>query len=632
MRENLLRTKQFSRRAFMLGAGKVTLLSVLGMRAYYLQVIEGQRYQSLADGNRVRLQPIIPSRGRIVDRNGEVLARGQESFHVLYDSDDWQDASAIISRVMDILAIEQVEERKNILASLEEGKSGDIVVIASFVSWEKVAKIEVATLELDGIRIISPEMRFYPHGEDYSHIIGYTGVPSQEDFDDSELYGSHYHEPEFRLGKTGLEKVYEAELRGEAGVRQMEVNARGRFIKELEIAPGHVGHDLPLTIDHRLQAFVMEKLAGRGGVESEAGSAVVIDIHNGDVLAMGSVPSYDANDFIRGVDQTQWSGLLNDPDKPLLNKTVSATYPPGSTFKTVTALTALRLGVIDPEKTYYCNGALKFGDRKFHCWKAEGHGHLNMYDALAHSCNIYFYQLAKQIDVDEIAKTARLLGLGDNTGIELESEKNGLVPDRNWKKGAFDKPWYRGETLSVAIGQGSLLATPLQIAVMAARLASGKKVEPFIVKHEGGSFFASGEYDPDHYDVVILDNGKKILLPKSQREFSDLGLSNTHLEHVREGMRRVANETYGTVYRNRITEKGFEMAGKTGTAQVSNRRFKHLPSARSKRHHALFMGYAPIHAPRYAVGVVIEHGGYGSVEAAPVGRDILHKAQELGIV
>ncbi len=609
----------------------MTLLSVLGMRAYYLQVIEADKYRSLSEGNRVRLQPVVPPRGRIVDRNGVSIAEGKESFHVIYDSDDWEEARDIIGRVFSILKSDP-EHQKEVFQSLTKAKKkpSDVIVVASFLTWEQVAKIEVHMMELSGIRIISPEMRFYPHGKTYSHIVGYTGVPSKKDFDDSSLYGSHYHEPEFRLGKTGLEKVYEKSLRGVTGVKQIEVNAKGRFIKELEVNNGSAGEDISLTIDDRLQSFVMEQLSNKGGLQKEAGSAVVLDVLTGDVLAMGSVPTYDPNDFIRGIDSETWRGLSGDPDKPLLNKAVNSAYPPGSTFKTITALTALRLGIIQPEKEYYCNGALQFGDRKFHCWERHGHGSLNLYDALARSCNIYFYELAKRLDIDQIAETARMFGLGENTGIELLSEKNGLVPDKTWKKGALGQPWYRGETLSIAIGQGYLLATPLQVAVMAARIAIGKDVQPYIVKKESETYLASGEYSPDKYDVVILDNGEKVLLPKAQREFSKLGISSYHLQAVKKGMERVANDPHGTVYRNRISEEEFQMAGKTGTAQVlNNKRFLHMPSNRFKRHHALFMGYAPIHSPRYAISVVVEHGGYGSVEAAPIGRNILLKAQQL---
>jgi len=632
LRNQLIKSQNFSRRAFFVAGGKILFLSTLAARMYYLQVLESKKYKLLAEGNRVKIFPVLPSRGKIVDRNGVIIAEGKLKFNIVYDVGYKGDFYKIINKLEEVLnrKIENIDE---IYKKIEASKIGDVVNIEKYIEWKDVSKIEVNMPDLPGIRTIADNKRYYEYGSTVGALIGYTAKPSIEDLEDSNMYGKHYTHPDFRIGRVGLEKVLEPKLRGVAGVREVEVNSRGSFVKELDINYGEKGEDVSLTIDIELQKFVMGELSGKGGLISESGSATVLDIKTGSVLAMGSVPSYDNNNFIDGISGKDWQKLLNDIDKPLLNKSISAVYPPGSTFKTVTALAGLQSGLIKPEKTQYCGGYIEYKGRKYHCWQKRGHGRVNMYQALAQSCNVYFYRLAKVMDIDYLADIARTLGLGETTGIEIPGDKPGLIPDRNWKRGALGKPWYTGENLSVSIGQGYTLATPLQLAVLSARLASGRKVVPHIIKDDGPSHLASGQYDPEKYDVVAIDNGQKILLPKKQNQFEMIDIDRGYFRDVQKGMEMVVNSNFGTVYRNRIKDEYLRMAGKTGTAQVLNdKRFKFLPENKFERHHALFLGYAPINDPRYAVSVVIEHGGYGSTVAAPIGAKILLKAQEMGIV
>lgn len=607
-------------------------LSTLAARMYYLQVMQADKYKLLAEGNRVKIFPVLPPRGKILDRNNAILAEGKLKFNIVYDVGYKGDFYKVISKLEKILG-RKLENVKEIYDKVQKSKIGDVINIERYIEWSDVSKIEVNLPDLPGIRTTAENKRFYEYGTILGSLIGYTSKPSIEDLKDSDLYGNQYTHPDFRIGRTGLEKVLEPRLRGEAGVREVEVNARGSFVKELDINYGKKGEDVSLTIDVELQKFVMKELAGKGGLIKESGSAIVIDIKTGSVLAMASVPSYDNNNFINGLTPKEWQALLNDVDKPLVNKSISAVYPPGSTFKTVTAIAALKAGLITPEKTQYCGGYIQYGGRRYHCWKKGGHGRVNMYQAIAQSCNVYFYRLAKEMNIDDLANVARTMGLGETTGIELPGDKPGLVPDRNWKRGALGKQWYTGENLSVAIGQGYMLTTPLQLTILAARIASGRKVIPHIIKDDGPSHFATGQYDPEKYEVVAIDNGQKILLPKKQNHFEPINIANRYLKTVQKGMEMVVNSNFGTVYRNRIKDEYLRMAGKTGTAQVlTDKRFKYMPENRLERHHALFIGYAPISDPRYAISVVIEHGGYGSTIAAPIGAKILLKAQEMGIV
>jgi len=604
----------FGRRALVLGVGKATLLTALAARLYYLQVGESEKYQDMAEGNRVRLYPVLPRRGKIIDRSGQVLATGNVQYRVLFTPERSADDIRVIEKVAELLQWDEGLFMQMQKKALDRSVSPPIL-LGNAISWEQVAKLEVHAQKLAGVVIDAPEVRYYPYAKHMAHIIGYVGRPSKDEMEDGPLF----RHPDFRIGKNGLEGKFDDELQGKAGVRQIEVNARGAFVRELSVDRGTPGADITVTIDADLQRFVIDRLAGQGGLDVEGASAVVMDIQTGDVLSMASVPSYDSNQFVRGIKPDYWKMLMDSSDSPMTNKSIAAQYPPGSTFKPITALAGLELGLITEKTRRYCPGFFKYGGRKFHCWHRPGHGHVDVYGALQHSCNVFFYSMAAELGIDNLAAMARKFGLGTKCGIEMPGEKPGLVPDKAWKRAMLDKPWYNGETLNSSIGQGYLLVTPLQLALMTARLAGGRQVMPRIILPSQAS--AS--------EMVMLDSGQKVFLPGEEREFSSIEVNPRNLAIVQEGMNRVVNMAGGTMYTNRLEMSDFQMAGKTGTVQVlSNRTFKHTPWKKSERYHALFVGYAPVVNPRYAISVVVEHGGYGALIAGPIGRDIMQEVYD----
>lgn len=594
------RHKQFNRRTMILAGGKAVLLSALGGRMYYLQVVESARYKTLADENRISLHLLAPPRGRIVDRFGIPLADNQQNYRVLLISEDAPDVAVTLDILGQIIAISD-RERRRILRDVTRKRSFVPVTVRENLNWEQVAKIEFNAPDLPGVMIDVGRSRDYPFAQEMAHVLGYVAAVSPKDLTGDPLLEI----PGFRIGKAGLEKIHEARLRGRSGSSQVEVNAFGRVIRELSRQEGQPGVEVGLTIDVSLQRMVSE----RHGDESAA--SVVIDVHNGDILAMASTPSFDPNLFNTGLSGKNWRALTNNPKAPLTNKTIAGRYSPGSTFKMVVLLAALEKGVIGPDSKVFCPGYLELGNAKFHCWRKQGHGVVEAKRAIIESCDVYFYEIAKRTGITRIAEMARRFGFGERLGVDLPGEQAGLVPTPKWKRGALDAPWQLGETVITGIGQGYLLATPLQLAVMTARLANGGiAVKPRLTRALPGA--------PD---------GPKL---------ESLGLTPQYLALVQDAMGDVANQPMGTAFHSRISEPGMEMAGKTGTVQV--RRITRLERDKGvvknkdlpwkERDHSLFVGFAPLHAPRYAVAVVVEHGGGGSKVAAPIGADILLEAQK----
>lgn len=602
------RSKLFSRRVALIGGAKLGLFGLLFGRMYQLQVLESRKYQMLAEDNRISVRLIPPLRGRIFDRNGEILALNRENYRVLVIAEQSRNVEGTLDSLAELLPISDVDRRR-ILRDVRRNRSFVPVLVRENLSWEDVAKIEVNAPDLPGVIIDVGQSREYMHTNASAHVLGYVAAVSeaeQQAADDPLL-----ELPGFRIGKNGIEKIYDEDLRGRAGTSQLEVNALGRVIRELNRQEGQPGSDIVTTIDLRLQQLAFDRLYPHG-----AASAVVLDITNGDVLVLASVPVFDPNAFNTGLSGDAWRTLIRDPLGPLNNKAISGQYSPGSTFKMVVSLAAMEHNVAEPEHRVFCRGYTQLGDARFHCWKKHGHGSVNMVEGLEQSCDVYFYEMAKRLGVDRIAQMANKLGLGDVVGIDIPGEKKGLIPTRKWKRAATGVPWQHGETLVAGIGQGFVLTTPLQLAVMTARIASnGRAVKPRLV-------------------LSIADEKETPETP-----YADLGIPESALRVTIEGMRRVSNSPRGTAYRARIAEKGMELAGKTGTSQVrrialSERdasgavRKREVPWV--DRDHALFVGYAPVHAPKYAVAVVVEHGGGGSTVAAPIARDLLLEAQKRG--
>ena len=597
------RFKSFSRRVAFLGGGKVLLLSLLAGRMYQLQVIESDKYKTLADENRINLRLLPPPRGTIVDRYGRALAVNQENYRVTLVAEQVNDINTMLDTLSGIISLEDYE-RHRILREVRRRRGFVPVTVRENLDWRDVSRIEVNAPDLPGLSIEVGQSRQYPFAEDFAHVLGYVSAVSEK-----EVTGDPLLElPGFKVGKNGVERVFDLNLRGKAGNTQVEVNAVGRVIRELSRQEGQPGVDLRLTIDRDLQKLAADRLK-----EEKSASAVILDIHNGDVLALSSVPGFDPNEFVTGLSSKTWRRLINDPYAPLTNKAISGLYAPGSTFKMVVALAALEARIVAPDHRVFCRGHTQLGNARFHCWKRHGHGWQDMYDAHQNSCDVYFYDIAKRIGIDRIAAMATRFGLGTKTGIELPSEKGGVIPTRAWKKALIGTAWQQGETLISGIGQGFILTTPLQLAVMTARIANGgKAVLPRLIR--------AAEVDGKEEEPV----------------FKDLGISKRSLDVVREGMNRVTNVQQGTAYRVRISEEGMEMSGKTGTAQVrriskaerDTRVLKNHERPWRERDHALFVGYAPSDNPRYAVSVIVEHGGGGSKVAAPIARDLLLATQK----
>ena len=600
------RQRLFNRRMALLAGGKALLLSTLVGRMYYLQVVEADKYKTLADENRINLKLLPPLRGDIVDRRLVPIAANRQNYRVVLVREQAGDVERTLGRLGQIIAISEPEKRR-ILREVRRKRSFVPVTVRENLDWEEVARIEVNSPDLPGISIDEGQSRFYPYPEATAHVLGYVAAVSED-----ELNGDPLLElPGFRMGKAGVEKIHDLTLRGVGGSSQVEVNAFGRVIRELSRTEGQPGSELVLTIDLELQNLIARRLEG------QSAAAVVLDVRTGEVLAMVSVPGFDPNAFNRGLTSDEWQALANDPKGPLANKAIAGQYAPGSTFKAAVALAALEKGAITPDTKFFCPGYLRLGDATFHCWKRSGHGRLDLKGAIAQSCDVYFYEVARRTGIDAIAVMAKRLGLSQRLGVDLPGEKAGLIPTRDWKVATMGSPWQIGETVISGIGQGYVLTTPLQLAVMAARLANGGlAVTPHLTRD------------------VVTPHG---VSPRGKTVFPSIGVSPANLEIITGAMDAVVNSSYGTARSARIREPGFAMAGKTGTSQVRRitkaeretgvRKNEDLPW--EERDHALFIAFAPVDEPRYAVSVVVEHGGGGSAVAAPIARDVLEAVRRL---
>lgn len=616
------RLRIFTRRAILLGGGKLALVSALFGRMYYLQVVESARYRMLADDNRINLRLLAPPRGRIVDRYGALLAFNRQQYRVSLVAEQTPSVANTLDRLSTLLPLTDYERRR-IERDVKRKRRFVPVTVRENLEWEEVAKIELHVPDLPGVVIDTGQTRFYPLDEIGSHILGYVAAVSE-----SELQGSDdplLELPDFRIGKSGIERAADLRLRGRAGSTEVEVNALGRVIRVLSRTDGQPGEEAQLAIDTELQQFAYNRFG------EQVGGAAVVDVENGEVLALVSTPGYDPNAFNKGLSGPEWRALLNNEYNPLTNKAIAGQYSPGSTFKTMVALAALESGAITPDHRVTCLGHTELGNVRFHCWKKGGHGSLDLVQALMNSCDVYFYDTARRVGVDKIADVCRRFGLGAPTGIEIPGEKGGLVPTRAWKRGARHQAWTGGDTYVLGIGQGYILTTPLQLAVMTARIANGgRQVKPHLIK-SFRSGVPGGDNDAQvgpHAVVFGIDGGD------AAQELPSLGMDPAYIAVVQRGMDLVVNQPGATAYRSRQKNPAYRMAGKTGTSQV--KRITMAERARGviktedrpwrDRDNALFIAFAPVDHPKYAISVVVEHGGGGSAVAAPIARDILEFA------
>lgn len=591
--------RRISRRALLLGGAQMGLVGVLGTRMATMQVDQADTFRMLADENRINMRLIPPARGLVFDINGVVLADNEQNYRVTMVREDAGDVEEVLARLSRIIPLPDVD-RERALAEIYNRSPFVPVTVIERITWEDMARVNVNAPALPGITAEVGLSRVYPQADDMAHVVGYVGPVSDYDLSRIDDQDPLLQIPRFQIGKTMVENKMERDLRGKAGTRRIEVNAVGRVMRELDRTESLPGSDIQLTIDAKLQNYVQTRLG------DESAAAIVIDLENGDLKAVGSAPAFDPNLFVRGISVSDWQALNEDNHRPLAAKSVQGTYPPGSTFKMVTALAALEDGVIDAEETVRCVGHLDVADVRFHCWKRAGHGNVNLNESLKQSCDVYYYDIAQRVGIDKMAAMARRLGLGERHDLPMSAVASGLAPDKAWKAEVRGEDWRIGDTVNAAIGQGYVLASPLQLAVMTARIATGRAVRPRLIRSIDGVEQPSGAGE-------------------------SLGINENHLRRIRAGMYDVSNHSRGTAYRTRIVADGMRMAGKTGTSQV--RRITAEERARGvtrnedlpweRRDHALYVSFAPYENPRYAVAVVVEHGGGGSTAAAPIARDVM---------
>lgn len=591
-----------SRRALVVGISQLGIIGALGIRMKSMQIEQADHFRLLAEENRINIRLIPPARGLIFDRNGLPIAANEQNYRVVMVREDAGDVGEVLERLTKIVPLDP-EELARAMEEMQRRSPFVPVTIADRLTWDDVARVNINAPALPGISAEVGLSRMYPWGADMGHVVGYVGPVSDYDLSRIDDQDPLLQIPKFQIGKTGAENKLEHDLRGSAGTKRIEVNAIGRVMRELDRKEGTSGADVQLTIDARLQTYVQARLEG------ESAGAVVIDLENGDLRAVASAPTFDPNLFVRGISSKNWRDLNENIYRPLAAKAVQGTYPPGSTFKMVTALAALEDGKVTAEETIRCRGYVEASGTRFHCWKRAGHGNVNLHESLKQSCDCYYYEIGQRVGIDKIAEMARKLGLGVRHELPLSAVAAGLAPDKAWKAEVRGEDWRIGDTINASIGQGYVLASPLQLAVMTARIATGREITPRLVRAIDGVEQPSG-LGPDQ------------------------GINENHLRRIRESMSDVINNSRGTAYGSRITDETMRMAGKTGTSQV--RRITAEERARGvinnadlpweRRDHALFVSFAPVENPKYAIALIVEHGGGGSAAAAPIARDIMLQA------
>ncbi|WP_419814065.1 penicillin-binding protein 2 [Glacieibacterium sp.] len=583
--------QMFSRRAFVLGGGMAAVGMTLAARMAWLSIFEGDKYKLASEDNRVSLRLIPPRRGWIVDRNGLPLASNAPDYRLELIPEQVGDLEATLRAIMGVLPL-TLDDLNRIRGDIARQPEYMPVEIAHGLAWPQFAALNVRLPDLPGVLPVHGFSRVYPGGEAFAHLLGYVAVPTPEQY--KRTHDPLLIFPGFKLGKDGIERTQDAPLRGTAGARRVEVNARGRVIRDLDTRSDIPGKSVRLTIDRGLQAYAAKRLG------DNSASVIVMDCRTGDVLCMVSMPAYDPNVFSTRVTTKLWAELQASNHHPLINKSAQGLYPPGSTFKMMTSLAALKAGV-NADQGVICNGTYRLGNGIWHCYSRRGHGRVDMHTALPQSCDVYFYTVGRAAGIQGIADMARKFGLGQKYELPVPGQSAGIVPDPAWKTRRYKKDWTIGETLNTTIGQGYLVVNPLQLAVMGARLASGLEVQP------------------------------RLLADSPRVEFPSLGIDPEHLAIVRSGMSGVVNGPRGTARAARLQVDGVTMSGKTGSAQV--RRISMAERKRGVvrqeavpwqyRDHALFVAFAPTDAPQYSVSVIVEHGAHGNTTAAPIARDVL---------
>lgn len=587
----------YNRRTFILFLLKLSLFSAVGWRLYNIQILDSSKYKTMSKKNQIDLEIIFPVRGKIFDRNKVLIAKNEKVYDVYLIPENTKSINNTLNALSQFIDIDFAKRRKVIELSTQVKKFEKIKIFEN-ISWSVLEKIETNKYNLEGIFIAEDYLRVYPYRDQLSHLLGYISKPNQQELTLPFISKM----PNLDIGKEGLEKSFNPLLVGKAGQREIEVNSKGRIIREISKVDSIRGEEVYLSIDLRIQQYAINLLKSH-----RAGSINVINIKNGEILCMASSPTYDPNKIIQKPNKEYWESILANSLSPLTNRSIQGLYSPGSTFKMIVAIAALKHGIINIDTTHSCTGKIGFGNRLYHCWKTNGHGKMNVMDAIKQSCDVFFYEISKKLGIDKIAEVAKDFGLGQSYNISMPNQKTGIIPNKKWKKEKIGESWYAGETLISAIGQGFVLTNPFQLAVMTSIIASnGKIVEPTIIKDNPVSFKTNEKY-------------------------------SNEIKIIKKAMFQVVNENKGTAFKSRLEDIKF--AGKTGTSQVrrislSEREsddFREKEQEWKNRDHALFVGYTPYDNPKYSISVIIEHGGSGASTAAPIAKQVFNYINELEV-
>ena len=581
--------KNLNRRSFFLLLTKLSLFSAISYRLFDIQITNSSKYKTLSKNNQINVEILYPVRGIIKDRKGNIIASNLKVFDLYIIPEQTKNLNKALNDLSNFIDLDFKTKRQIINLSKTVKKFERIKVLEN-LDWKTLEMLETNKNYLEGIYLVEDFQRIYPLNESFSHLLGYVNKPSKKDL--NLPYISNM--PLLNIGKQGLEKTFNELLVGQPGNREVEVNSSGRIIREISKKLSIKGKELNLSIDSKIQKYLTSRIA-----EHKAGSIVLLDIETGEILSMVSTPNFNSNLIIQKPNVDYWNSLLNNSLSPLTNRSIQGLYAPGSTFKMIVAIAALKDGLIDKNDKVFCEGKIEFGDRFFHCWKTKGHGNMDIVSAIQESCDVFFYNLSIKVGIDRIAEVAKDFGLGQTYNVKLLNQKEGIIPNKKWKKNTYKESWYGGETLNAAIGQGYVLTSPLQLAIMTARIASGgKKINPSILKIS------------------------------KKTSFNNMNKYSESLKIINEAMFKVVNESKGTAINSKSSN--FNFSGKTGTSQVKKITMaeRESDSFRKKeiewknRDHALFVGYMPSEKPRYSLSVVIEHGGSGASTAAPIARDV----------
>jgi len=612
------KAKLISRRMFVLSAIQMSVFIIIVIRLFYLQISENLKYRSLSDRNRLREWKTIPQRGVIRDYFGTQIADNTQVFQLHMIPEDVKNLEDVFFKLSRIINFSDSKKR-NLIKRIKKRKAWEPVIVSDNLSWSEFSRLNLFLHEIEGVKPVVSMARKYPADGSSPHTLGYVADTSVKDLQDSKFL-REINVPGLKTGKNGLEKSLNDVIIGTPGLQRFEVNAYGKRIKELKFIEGQSGKDFKTTLDYEIQKFSTESLG------DTSGAVCVMDIYTGDIISLVSTPTYDPNKFVLGITNKEWQELISDSRKPLINKSISGLYPPGSTIKPVVALSALENDIVNTKFAVECTGSIEKYGQTYHCWKEKGHGYMNLRSAIKQSCDVYFYEISRRLGIDRLAETSKKFGLGGKVLDEFNEEKKGVVPNTEWKLKNIGKNWFIGETLISGIGQGYFQSTPLQLCLMISQFANGgHKIKPRIID--------------DKYAVQpIINAWRDEFISRANKSNSDNSIltklynNKENINFVLDALYGATNEPLGTSYRSRLTKSGYIYAGKTGTSQVRTitkeerkLKLKTKDIEYKRRDHSLFVAFAPYKKPRYGISVVIEHGGSGSSAAAPVAKKIIKK-------